>query len=436
MVVMKFGGTSVQDASALQRVANIITSHARTGEFVLAVLSATSGTTNALLRIARDAGRAVDVTADIDQIEARHRQILSELSPTSAHNSVDVIIGELRTYVHALRVLGECTDESLDHMASFGERLSTTILHQYLAASDVGARYLDARTVIATSNEFVSARVEMETTTKQCLSTIPPMFDKNSVVITQGFIGATSDGRTTTLGRGGSDFSAALFGAALQAREIRIYTDVSGVYTADPRLVPDAFPIRELSFSEVRELALYGAKVLHPDTIAPAVDASVPVIVLNTFRPEDPGTRIVAHAPSDAHIHAVSLVRPCMMVVCSSAAATQLCNNAVLADKRILESHTLETAMLVFSLPTDESSVALHVACATLDCSVDKVALIATSGPSVTSPSVLSSVVDSLRGIPTVSTVAGAARHTMFTVVPEEAAEQAVRSVHTLIRRP
>ena len=433
MLVMKFGGTSVQDSAALQRVASIVRDHASGGESVLTVLSATSGTTNELLRCARAAAIGTDVGDAVDAITTRHHTILHELAPAADRTALDAVLDELRAYTRALAVLGECTNQSLDHMASFGERLSTTIFHAALVANGAPSTFLDVRSVMQTDDTFVSAAVDMASTRARCAATLAPLLTSGSIVVTQGFIGSTADGRTTTLGRGGSDYSAAILGAALHAREIRIWTDVSGVYSADPRIVPDARPIPELSFAEVRELALYGAKVLHPDTIAPAIEAAIPVLVLNTFRPDDPGTRIVDVTPSTADIHAVSIVRSCRCVRCSSATASHIRSVPDLGQAIILEADSIETSMLVLHTTTDERSLALDVALADTAAQVTDVAVIAVSGPRVAQPDVVSSVASAVRSTSIRALVCGAAGHTVFLAVDADGADDALRAVHSLI---
>jgi aspartate kinase len=433
MLVMKFGGTSVQDSRALRSVASIVRSATAAGEPVIAVLSATSGTTNELLRCARAAGGGHDVHSDVEAIAERHRAILTELAPSAPHDGLNAVLAELAAYTRALGVLDECTDQSLDHMASFGERLSTTILHAAFVAEGADASFLDVRTVMSTDDHFVSAAVNMAETKRRCMTTLAPMLRPSSIVVTQGFIGSTPDGRTTTLGRGGSDYSAAILGACLSAREIQIWTDVSGVYSADPRIAADARPIPSLDFDEVRELALYGAKVLHPDTIAPAIDASIPVLVLNTFRPDDPGTRIEAGAASTADIHAVSIVRSCRIVRCSVSTATHIRSLTELAPSIILDADTIESSLLVIHAPTETTSLAVDVATADAQAEVRNASLLAVSGPNVMHPRVTAAIAEALRSFDVRLFVSGAARHTVFAAVDASAGEDALRAVHAII---
>ncbi|HLP27318.1 MAG TPA: aspartate kinase [Candidatus Didemnitutus sp.] len=435
MLVMKFGGTSVQDATALRQVASIIHNHAAEPGGVVVVLSATSGTTNTLLSLAERAGRGEEIDADLTMLEVRHSGILSELAPQASHADLNELFHECRSYARALQILGECTPQSLDHMTAFGERLSTTILSSALRATAHSAVYFDVRTVMRTNDEFCAAQVDMYHTRSLCSQHLAPLCASGSVVITQGFLGSTSDGRTTTLGRGGSDYSAAILGAALSAREIQIWTDVSGVYSADPRFVPEAQPITELSFGEVRELALYGAKVLHPDTIAPAVEALIPVCVLNTFRPEDAGTRIVAHTPSTAAIHAVSIVRGCSLVQCSVTTAAHIRSVPELGRSIILESETVESAMIVLKNSGENGILALEVAIADSAVAIRPTSLVAVSGPHVNMPNILAEIAASISAFTIHAITTGAAAHTIFIAVEELQSNDALRAIHEIIPR-
>lgn len=435
MLVMKFGGTSVQDASALRKVASIASSHAAEPGGVLVVLSATSGTTNMLLSLAERAGRGDNIDAELAELTTRHTTILTELAPSASHIDLVHVLNECRAYAHALQVLGECTAQSLDHMASFGERLSTTILYSALRSENTTAIYFDVRNVMRTNENFCSAAVNMHDTRILCQQQLAPLCITDSIVITQGFIGSTADDRTTTLGRGGSDYTAAILGASLAAREIQIWTDVSGVYSTDPRIAPDAQPIPELSFGEVRELALYGAKVLHPDTIAPAVEALIPVCVLNTFRPDDAGTRIVAHSPSTAAIHAVSIVRGCSTVMCSAVAATHIRSVPELGRSIILETETVESAMLVLKCPDEDTNLALEVAIADASVAIRPASLLAVSGPRVNMPNILAAIASSVSAFQVYAIATGAAEHTIFLAVDESQSNDALRAIHEIIPR-
>ncbi len=432
---MKFGGTSVQDASSLKQVATIVKSHLIEPDGLVVVLSATAGTTDALLEIARSAGLGKDVADALDVLETRHTTILSQLAPLASDIGLRKVLEECKVYARALKVLGECTPQSLDHMAAFGEQLSTTILHSALESEAVQTTYFDVRQIMRTDDTFCSANVDFATTSQLSTKYLLPRCATGSVVVTQGFVGADQNDRTTTLGRGGSDYTCAILGAVLGAREIRIWTDVSGVYSADPRIVPEAQPITELSFGEVREMALYGAKVLHPDTIAPAIDASIPVQVLNTFRPNEPGTRIVGHSTTASDIHAVSIVRSCCYVRCDSTTATHLRSLAELSATIALETETAETSMFVFRTPTENSYLALEVALADSSVQIQRVSLIAVTGPAVSSPHVTAVVISAMSSLVVYCLSSGATEHTIFLAVDDQHGNDAIRAIHAIIPR-
>jgi aspartate kinase len=296
MIVMKFGGTSVEDSAAITRVIEIIAREQRRTPLV--VVSACAGVTGELLRVAatvRDGNRDKALNI-LDRLRARHRTIAEELiSGQRAANTIETIDGifqELRNLVRGVDLLGELTDRSLDTFAGFGELLSSRIVHAAMEERGMPAQLIDARTVMITDRNFGQAQPLFDLVTQRVCQTFHPPLAAGHIVITQGFIGSTEDGITTTIGRGGSDYSASIFGAMLGSEEIQIWTDVDGMMSADPRIVPHARPIQSMSFDEASELAYFGAKVLHPRTILPAVRKNIPVRILNSRRPELPGTLI------------------------------------------------------------------------------------------------------------------------------------------------
>jgi aspartate kinase len=296
-IVMKFGGSSVADAARMREVAALVTQALPKAPLV--VLSATAQTTDALLEAARraeagDLGAALDLSRGILK---RHRDIALELFPkplplTLAQALVE-LGRELDTLVRGVAMLHELSPRSLDAIASVGERMSSRILAAFLDAD-----WVDARGVVRTDATFGSAQPLPGELSALAARRLAPLLGPGRAVVTQGFIGSTAEGLTTTLGRGGSDFSAALLGAALRVGEIQIWTDVEGILTCDPRIVPEAVPIAEMSFAEAAELAAFGAKVLHPATIQPAVDAGIPVTVRHTGRPQGRFTTITAQVPT------------------------------------------------------------------------------------------------------------------------------------------
>jgi aspartate kinase len=316
MIVMKFGGSSVADAACMREVAARVAQ--ALPEAPLVVLSATAGTTDVLHEAAHraeagDLGAALEISRDILK---QHRIIALELFPLhlpAALAQVLVELGrELDALIRGVALLRELSPRSLDAIASIGERMASRILAAYLDAD-----WVDARTVVRTDDTFGCARPLTGDLAVLAARHLAPLLGPGHAVVTQGYIGSTASGLTTTLGRGGSDFSAALFGAALGVAEIQIWTDVEGILTCDPHMVPSAMPIAELSFTEAAELAAFGAKVLHPATIQPAVTAGIPVTVRSTRHPQGRFTTITAKVPTGRPITALAQRGPVTMLTVS-----------------------------------------------------------------------------------------------------------------------
>jgi aspartate kinase len=295
---MKFGGSSVRDSQMILRVIEI--AQMSLSEAPVLVASAMGKTTDKLVDAARTAELGEEAAARqfIDQIESDHLGAATELSAgverESLLQTVSGLIGELRSLVHGISLIRECSPRSRDAVLSFGERLSTSIIAAAAREQGLQTTLVDARTLIRTDASFTAAAPDMETTSGLVSKAINPQ--PGTLVVTQGFIASTSDGVTTTLGRGGSDFSATILGAALGADSVEIWTDVDGIMTADPRIIDGARTIPAISYDEAAELAYFGAKVVHPYTILPAVRQEIPVWVKNTSHPEKPGTEITSRA--------------------------------------------------------------------------------------------------------------------------------------------
>jgi len=312
MIVMKFGGTSVEDAGALNNVIEIVSRQRERQPLV--VLSAIAGATNTLLDAAQLAveGKLEAAHASLHALLERHVVALENV--IEERSTIQELILELRRRFDELKnlcqgiaILGELTNRSLDAIASVGERLSSLILARAMQERGLPVDLVDARTFIITDDHFASAAPLFDRIDEKSKAILSPRIRTGKLVVTQGFIGSTESGVTTTLGRGGSDYTAAIVGAALDAEEIQIWTDVDGVLTADPRIVPSARKLKVISFREASELAYFGAKVLHPSTILPAVKKEIPVIVLNSKRPGLSGTRIVAAPPkSNAAVKSIA----------------------------------------------------------------------------------------------------------------------------------
>ncbi len=297
MIVMKFGGTSVESAAAIERVAGIVKD--RLDRRPVVVVSAMGKTTNRLLAMAADAvaGRREQALEQLLALREYHLreadQVVSEAEETELGLVIAEHFRELEELIRGLAVLGELTPRSWDAIASFGERLSSHIVTLALRRFEVDSVHLDARRFIVTDKRHTQA-APLYTETYARLSAVIPRLAENKVAVMGGFIAATEEGVTSTLGRGGSDLTAALVGAGIGAEEIQIWTDVDGMLTADPGTVPGAHRLKTISFIEAAELAYFGAKVLHPATVLPAIEKDIPVRILNSRRPQAPGTRILA----------------------------------------------------------------------------------------------------------------------------------------------
>ena len=301
MVVQKFGGTSVADPAAIRRLIHIVrTARTRDGRGPAVVVSAMSGVTDSLLAIASAAGSSstADALALIEQLRERHLAAARELVGASDQDAVvaDIAatLNQLASVAQALAVLREVSPRTLDVVAAMGELLSSRIVAAALNTAGVAAEWVDARRAIVTTADHTRATPLPVETARALRATVVRALEAKKVPVLGGFVGATVDGHTTTLGRGGSDYSGALVGAGIEAREIQIWTDVDGMLTADPRVIKQPRLVPKLSFAEAAELAYFGAKVLHPSTILPAVERNIPVRILNSMRPEGSGTLITA----------------------------------------------------------------------------------------------------------------------------------------------
>jgi aspartate kinase len=301
MIVTKFGGTSVEDATAIRRVVSIVRSRLPLQPIV--VVSALAGTTNALLELAElaGAGNLVAAIRGVESLRERHLSVAEALlsGDTAAEVSSELAatFDELANLAEAFSILGHVTPRSLDAVAAKGELLSTTLLVAALREAGIEAVAVDPCQVVITGDQFGKAEPLQDRIAEAAALVLKPLLANGAVPVVGGFVGATPAGIVTTLGRGGSDYTAALLGAALGADSIEIWTDVDGMLSADPRVVPTARLVEQVSFDEASELASFGAKVLHPATVAPAVRLGIPVCVLNSRRPEGRGTLITFDAP-------------------------------------------------------------------------------------------------------------------------------------------
>lgn len=365
MLVMKFGGTSVGSAERMKQVLTLSTqAMAKSkGEPPVVVLSAMSGVTNLLIAGAEQA-LAHNLTAaseTLNTILKKHEQAIEELlgkseAATHVRQEMTPCLEELDVLYKGISYLGELSKRSLDAVSGIGELLSSKILAAYAAQEKVNAQWLDARTFMITDDSFGKATPIWDEVEKRSRDLILPLLKQKKIVFTQGFIGATTDGVSTTLGRGGSDYSASIIGAALKAQEIQIWTDVDGMLSADPRVVPEARLLDEVSFQEASELAYFGAKVLHPLTIKPAVEQNIPVRILNTFNPENQGTLITASARATGTIRAVAAKKDITALFLNS--PRMLMTHGFLAQVfQVFDRHKVPIDLIA----TSEVSVALTI---------------------------------------------------------------------------
>jgi aspartate kinase len=311
LLVMKFGGTSVGSAERIRAAAQL-TAEQHAARPTAIVVSAMSGVTDLLLDSMRKAESAdqAGLDANLAQLGKRHEETCRGLLPRERQEhallGIHALIGEFTRVARGMMLLGHRPPQSTDAGLAVGERLAAFLLAEYLNSTGLPAADVNAGELIATDAVFGNATPLMEETRQRCEAVLRPLLAKRVLPVVTGFNGATLDGRPTTLGRGGSDFSASILAAALDAAELWIWSDVDGIMSGDPRLVKDAKALPEITYAEAAELAYNGAKVLHPRTLAPLAERRIPVWSKNSFAPQKPGTRIVPHIEGSKGVHAVT----------------------------------------------------------------------------------------------------------------------------------
>ena len=301
MKIMKFGGSSLASAERIDAVAKIVRDSLATGR-VAVVVSAMGGVTDQLTAAGDAAARGEDTATILSGLRSRHHETAAELLDDDAAaviiDQIDTVINELDRLLHGVTLVGECSARTRDTVLSCGERLSARLLAEALNRDGTAAEFCDARSLIVSDSTFGNARVDAEATELR----VREHFEGRSPVqIVTGFIASSSNGETTTLGRGGSDYTAAVLGAALDVERVEIWTDVDGVMSADPRLVPNAFSLPALSYAELMELSHFGAKVIYPPTLRPVRDRSIPIVIRNSFNPAFEGTTVVEQYAGNGH---------------------------------------------------------------------------------------------------------------------------------------
>ena len=317
MIVMKFGGTSVESQDAIARVTGIVKTYRHRSPIV--VVSAMGKTTNKLLQAATEAAagrrdRALTIADELRGFHLTHGLPLAGAASADLDRYIRAHFDWLDELIKGLSIVGELSPRSTDAIASVGERLSSLVVAFAFQAAGLPTQHVDSRRVIITDDHFTQAQPNFGETYQRLRDEVAPIA-ASSIVVMGGYIGATGEGQTTTLGRGGSDYSAAIVGAGVDADEIQIWTDVDGMLTADPRIVSGSHRVRSISFAEAAELAYFGAKVLHPATVVPAVEKGIPVVILNSRRPEIDGTRITSEStPSRNPVKSISCKRGIVIV--------------------------------------------------------------------------------------------------------------------------
>ncbi|MBN1122937.1 MAG: aspartate kinase [Anaerolineae bacterium] len=321
LIAMKFGGTSVGSAEAITQVKDIVRDTLSTeSENVLVVVSALNGVTNLLQEglVCAASGDEAGYQHVTEALRERHWQVIDNLLDGEADpllaSSNELIDGYLR-FCESVHVLGEAPPRALDYTMGLGERISARLVAATLRHHGIKSQAVDATDLIVTDDQFQNAAPILDLTEAKVKQGLGPLLNEGIVPIVTGFIAATVDGVSTTLGRGGSDYSAALLGAILNSDEVWIWTDVDGVMSTDPRIVKEARSIERLTYKEVGEMAYFGAKVLHPKTIRPVLEADIPLRVKNTFNPTHPGTLITPNdLASDHPIKAVTVIREMSLI--------------------------------------------------------------------------------------------------------------------------
>lgn len=455
MIVMKFGGTSVADQPAIERLISIVRAarqvaaqpETKDWRGPVVVVSALGGATDKLLSAAADAGagKGADAVATLKALRARHLDVAGVIGSSSERADVDRFINqefdELERLSGALSVLHEVTPRWFDAIAAAGEILSSRIVAAAITARGIPATWVDARRVIVTGDEHMAAPPLMKETAAALATTVDPILADRRVPVLGGFVGASKAGVTTTLGRGGSDYSAAIVGAGLGAAEIQIWTDVDGMLTADPRIVTGVKVVPHLSFGEASELAYFGAKVLHPATILPAVAQNIPVRILNSRRPQDAvGTLITRERPATELPLTAVASKKGVTVVDITSTRMLMAHGFLARIFQAFEEHrtavdVVTTSEVSVSVTVDDARRLPEIATALREVAdvtrEDKMAIICAVGDGLQrDPTFVTRLLDSLGSIPIRMVSQAAARRNITLVIREADLEPALVHIH------
>jgi aspartate kinase len=436
MIVMKFGGTSVESSEAMRRVAGIVRSRLERKPVV--VVSAMGKTTNKLLAIAA-AAVAGQLELALDQLAGLREVHLREAGGLGVDAQVNAHFSELADLVRGLAIMGELTPRATDAVSAYGERLSSIIVAAFFQNNQIDAVHVDARSIIITDRRHTQAAPMFPETNAHAIEILPPLAETH-VPVLGGFIGATEDGVTTTLGRGGSDYTASIVGAGIGAEEIQIWTDVDGMLTTDPTLLAEAQRVTACSFAEAAELAYFGAKVLHPNTVLPAIEKNIPVRILNSRRPEAEGTLIVSDPPrSSSPIRSIACKRKITLVNIVSSRML-MAHGFLRGIFEIFDRHQTPVDMLATSEVsvslTIDNTAALDTICAELakfaDVTVEEnMAIVCLVGENIRHcPNTAARVFAALGGIQTRMVSQGASQLNISLVVDAADLLPAVESLH------
>lgn len=444
MIVSKFGGTSMADATCMARSADL----AKRQKSKLVVVSATSGTTNKLIELGHmaEAQSWEKCQQALEIISQRHLQIAKDLqlTQTSLQGLLEML-AELKSLVYGIHLLKDCSPKAMDALMSFGERLSselfvTALEKSYGSSLKSGLiQLLDARKFILTDDQFGKARPLISRIREICQRLLSQS-DSKTIFVTQGFIGGTEAGSCTTLGRGGSDYSAALFAEAFEAQILEIWTDVPGIATTDPRMVPEAKAIPEISFTEASELATFGAKVLHPATLAPALRKNIPVFVGSSFDPELQGTWVRMKVESQPLVRALA-VRKKQVLVTLTTPEMLHSHGFLFKVFKVFNEHKIS----IDAITTSEISVAMTLDDSALlnknligeleqfaDVQVEEgLSLVSLIGNNINhTPGLGKKIFEALENINVRMICHGASKHNFCFLVSEDKAELAVKKLH------
>ena len=447
LVVMKFGGTSVEDAAAIGRTAAIVAGRVASGKSPVVVVSAMAKVTDQLLRCANAAalGDRTGALAISSRLRSRHRDTAASLvknpqESVALVNWIDQKFDQLDEVLRGLAAILELTPRISDLIVSYGERMSSRMIAAAFCERGISAVHVEARDVIVTDSQFQKAIPIDSIIEKRVDEKVRPLLNDGKVPVMGGFIGSNEAGITTTLGRGGSDFTGALIGGAMHADAIEIWTDVDGIMTSDPRVCPDALRVKVISFEEAAELAYFGAKVLHPATILPAVKRNIPVLVLNSRNPTNDGTRITSLAPHCKSPFKSIAVKKKLSIIDVVASRMLMTHGYLKAIFDIFDKHQcpvdmVSTSEVSVSLTVD-SNDKLPAIAADLSKLADvkyegKKALVCLVGEDIRGQSGMAAqVFTAVRHINVRMISQGASEINMSFMIDEEDADEAVRSLH------